>query len=75
MRPALEADEVGDEKFASPDFAVGAIAGSVKGHADDLAGEMVLRHATGDVRVMVLHADFRFQRQSQRETRAHVLWM
>ena len=46
-----------DQKFAAPDLAIGAISGAIERYADHLVREMVLRHATGDVRMVMLHAD------------------
>src|ERR1035441_5166423 len=75
MRSPLKSSEVSDQEFPAPDLGIGAVAGSVECYAYYLAAQMVLRHATGDVRVMMLHADFVLQRQFQSETRAHVLSM
>ena len=75
MRPPHESRKVGDQKFPAPDFSIGAVAGTVEGHANHLAAEVIFRHATGNVRMMMLHADFSFQRQFQREARAHVVGM
>ncbi len=75
MRSPLEAAEVGDQKFTSPDFAVSTVAGAIERDPDDFAGEMVLRHAACDVCMMMLHADLRLQRKPLRELGAHVLGM
>jgi len=49
--------QVRNQELAAPDGAVRSVAGAIPGHADDLPFEAVLRHAGGDVRVMVLHPD------------------
>ena len=43
--------------FAAPNATIGAISGTVQGKADDAAFEMMLRHATGDVRMVVLNSN------------------
>src|ERR1019366_10493650 len=75
MPPPLESSEVGDQKFAAPDLPIGAIAGPIECYAYHLAAQMVFRHATGDMGVVMLHANFVLQRQFESETRAHVLRM
>src|SRR5579864_1343907 len=56
MRGTLETFVSSDQNFPTPNFSVGAIAGSIEGKADDVALEMVLGHATRDVRMVMLHA-------------------
>ena len=68
MAAALEIEEIADEEFAAPDFAVGAVAGAIERHADYLAFDAVIRHAAGDVGVVVLDADGREAGFLQRET-------
>ncbi len=55
MRGPLEVRVVGDEELAAPNGAIGSEPGAVPCHADYLAGETVLGHASGDVGVMMLH--------------------
>src|SRR5271167_173267 len=57
MSGAFETFIVCDEHFPTPDFPVGAIAGAIEDKADHATGEVVLRHATRNVGVVVLHAD------------------
>ena len=55
MRLAPGAMEVGDQNFAAPDLPIRPIPGAVERNADHRPREMVLRHAAGDMRVVVLH--------------------
>src|ERR1035441_10277857 len=72
MRAAFESAVVRHQEFASPDLddgdvaggspqpserPVGRVAGAIQRHSDRLTAQSVLGHATGNVRVMVLHAD------------------
>src|SRR6202043_1891945 len=57
MTPPFEAREIRHQKFPAPDRSIGAVAGAVKGHADDLALQSILRHAAGNVGMMMLHSD------------------
>ena len=72
MPAALEIDEIADEEFASPDLAVCSVPGAVERHANHFAFDSVIRHATRDVRVMVLHADRNQAGLLQRKTRAEI---
>src|SRR5208282_5975931 len=56
MRGALKVLISGDEHFSAPNFSVGAIASPIQREPDYAAVKMILRHATGDVSVVVLHA-------------------
>ena len=75
MRAALKSGEIGHQKFAAPNLAVGAEARSIKGHADHFVGDPILGHATRDVRVMVLDADLLNIRHLQRQLGAEILRM
>src|SRR5207248_657299 len=52
---AYERVEVGDEEFAAPHGAVGAVAHTVERNAEHTVGAAVLHHARRHVRVMMLH--------------------
>src|SRR5215469_17838869 len=54
---ALEASAVGNQNFPAPNLAIGAVSGAVERKTDDFALEMVLRHAAGNMRVMMLNTD------------------
>ena len=53
----LETSITGNQDFAAPDLAVGAISGADKSNTDHPALEMVFRHTTRDVRVVVLYTN------------------
>jgi len=72
---ALKAGKVRRQELASPDLPVGAEAGSIERDADHLAAQVILCHAAGDMRMMMLHADLRVDVKSQSQARAHVLRM
>src|ERR1051326_595947 len=57
MRNTFRIVKVSHEKFAAPELAVQTKAESVKRDTDNLAVDLVVGHATGDVRVMMLHRD------------------
>ncbi len=57
MAAALEMEKIADQEFAAPDLAVRSVARAIERHADHGALDAVIRHATRDVRMMVLHAD------------------
>ena len=59
MRSASESGEIADQKLAAPDLAVGAIARAVKSNANDRFAKAIIRHATRNVCVVMLHADRR----------------
>ena len=46
-----------NQRFAAPDMPVGAVTGAVQGQSNHSSIDLVLRHARGDVRMMMLHAD------------------
>src|ERR1700722_17463412 len=52
-----EAGEIRNQKFASPNSAVGPKSSAVQGHPQNLAAQVIFRHATRDVRMVMLHAD------------------
>src|SRR5512141_345645 len=56
---ALETLVARDEDFPAPYVAVRAVTSTVEGKPDHLSFEMVLRHATGDMGMVMLHADQR----------------
>src|SRR6185437_14838074 len=58
-RGTLETFITSNQDFAAPYVSVGAVTSPVESKAYDLSFEMVFRHAAGNVRVMVLHADQR----------------
>src|ERR1039458_10269127 len=70
MTGALEARIAGEQRFAAPDSAIGAIPGSIEREADDSPVDGVFRHATGNMRVVVLHADQ--DRKSTRLNSSHL---
>jgi hypothetical protein len=55
----FEPGEVGDHHLATPDGAVGAVAGAVEAEADDRAGVAVLGQQRRQMGVVVLHLDHR----------------
>ena len=75
MSPPFEAGQVSDKKFAAPDLSVGSKAGAVEGHTNDLAREVILSHATGNVGVVMLHTDLRFEIKVKRKLRADITGM
>src|SRR5215469_10105591 len=54
---ALEASAVGNQNFPAPNLAIRAVSRTVERKTDDFLLEMVLRHAAGNVRVMMLNPD------------------
>src|SRR5579862_358806 len=72
---SLKSGEIGNQEFASPDLAIRPEAGTIEGHADHFPGQMIFSHATGDVRMMMLHADLTFQVEAKSETGTHVVGM
>src|SRR5271156_5461723 len=72
MCASCEAGEIGDKKFATPYLAVGSEAGSVQGHAQHSAAQMVLRHATRGVRGVGLHAELPFYSGGEPHASTHV---
>jgi len=50
---------IADQEFTTPNCTIGAVAGTVKRHADHWLRQPMLRHAARHVRVMVLDADQR----------------
>ena len=71
----LAAPIAGHQKLAAPDGPIGAVSGAVERHSDDFAREAILGHAGGDVRVMVLHAEFRHPNHPQRVLGAEIVRM
>src|SRR5260370_41138148 len=57
MSGAFKVFKAGDKHFSAPNMSVGAVAGSVQGEPDHSAFEVVLRHTTCNVGVVVLHSD------------------
>ena len=57
MSGAFEVFISGDEHFSAPDFSVGAIASPIQGESDHPPFKVILRHTTGNVCVVVLHAN------------------
>src|SRR5512140_864026 len=75
MSAAFEAGKVGDQEFSSPNLAIGAVSGAIEGNADHLSFEVILRHATRDVCMVVLHAYLVLDQQFLREASTHVAWV
>ncbi len=76
MRDAPGSRIIGDEELAAPEPAILAESESVHCHADDFAIETVVRHATRDVRVMMLDADLKHDSsQRQRVFRREIFGM
>jgi len=46
---------IADQELAAPDRPIGAVAGAVERDPEDRPGQPVLGHATGHVRMVVLH--------------------
>ena len=59
MGRAAESAIIADKELAAPDRPIGAEAGTVEGDTDHGLFEPVIRHATGDVRLMMLHCQSR----------------
>src|SRR5262249_20899746 len=57
MRAASERRVIAHEELAAPDRAVAPEARAVEGDADDRARKFVLRHATGEVRMVMLDCE------------------
>ena len=72
VRAPFESAVVRHQELPAPDLAVGPVAGAIQRHADYFPAQSILGHATGDVRVMVLHADLLQVRHAQRVLRAQV---
>ncbi len=72
MAAAFEIQEIAYQKFAAPNPAIGSVARTIERHADNLAVDSVIGHATGDVRVMMLNPDGTQTGFCKRETRAQV---
>jgi hypothetical protein len=75
MRPPRKPRKVRNQKLAAPDPAVGAVPRAVESDADHLAAQMVFRHATRNVRMVVLHPDLSLDSARQRHPRTHVSGM
>ena len=74
MGPTRVTHVIAHEEFPAPDLAIVAPTGAVESNADHRTGETVLGHAAGNVRVMMLHGEFRFGTR-QRPTRAERIRM
>ena len=61
MSPPGEAGKIRQQKFAAPYPAVGTKSRAIQGHAQNLAAQMIFRHTTGDMRMVVLHTDLAAQ--------------
>src|ERR1035437_7058298 len=57
MSDALVLFRSGDEYFSAPNRSAGAVASPIQCKSDYPAFKMILRHTTGDVGVVVLHAN------------------
>src|SRR5208337_1497893 len=57
MSGTFEAFITGDEHFSAPNISVSAITGPIQGESDHSTFEVVLRHTTCNVGVVVLHPD------------------
>src|ERR1035437_9159366 len=57
MSGTFEVNKPGDEYFSAPNMSVGAVTSPIQCESDHPSFKMILRHATGDVRVVVLHAN------------------
>ena len=57
MRVPLEPGKIGDQELATPYLPIRAISGAIKRHTNYFVGEMVFRHATGNVGMVMLNAD------------------
>lgn len=69
---AGEAGKIRHQEFATPDLAVRAISRSIHGDTQHLSAQLVLGHATRDVRMVMLDADFALNGCRQGHARAHV---
>src|SRR5690242_10402455 len=67
MSPALEALEIGDQKFPTPDLPVDAKSSAIECDTDHLIAQVVLGHAACDMGMMMLHADLLKVRNVERE--------
>ena len=71
MRCALEIQVVRQQDFAAPNAPIRPISSAIQCESDDASFEMIFGHATGDMRMMVLHADrpysWLFPRPARRE--------
>ena len=56
MGNAFEVFVAGNKRFRAPNVSIGAVSSAVQGEPDHAAFEVIFRHATCDVSVMVLHA-------------------
>src|SRR5208282_2218275 len=65
----------GDEHLSAPDFSVGAVASPIQGEPDHPAFKVILRHTTGNVRVVVLHANQLHSTLLQRPSGGEVVGM
>src|SRR5271166_3718156 len=72
MRWPLKSGVVADQKFAAPDFTVGPKTRSIERDANHGTFEPVFRHARGNVRMMMLHADFLHAIERQCESRREI---
>ena len=55
MREPLEGFEPRDQHFPAPNLSIYSVAGAIKREADHRPFKAMLGHATGNVRVMMLH--------------------
>src|SRR5689334_24392961 len=69
---ALETSEIGDEKFATPNLSISAVARSVEGDTNYFLAQVILRHAACNVSMMVLHPNLLRHIHTLRESRTHV---
>src|ERR1035437_2593375 len=72
---AFKSTIIANQHFPTPDIPVCPIACAVKSEADYTPIKMVFRHATGNVRVMVLYPHDLYARLLQRPTRAEIIRM
>ena len=63
MGPAFKSSKIGDQKFSAPNLPVAAVSRTVECDANHFSSDVILRHTTGDMRVVMLHSDFVFDRK------------
>src|SRR5215471_11508558 len=73
MCTPIEFGVIANQELSAPNLAVGAIARAVEGHSDHRAAQSVVGHATGNMRMMMLHADGGQPRFFLSETSAEVI--
>src|ERR1700678_1781730 len=75
MRPSLEPRKISHKELTAPNLPISPKPRPIECHADYLVAQVVLRHATANVRMMMLHANLPLNIRSKRHLGTHIAWM